>query len=124
MIHKRLVICLLLLVAGCTKSTDGWLEQSRDADVVKRRQAVRELGSRDAEAEKVVPALVVALSDENHYVRRDAAVALGRLGADACPAVPALLNALEDSEESVRKAAAASLKKIDPKAAPARSGVQ
>ncbi len=115
---RRLALLCLVLAAGCgPRSTDDWLARLKDPDVVKRREAVRELAAREGEAERVVPALTEALADENGYVRRDAAVALGKFGPEARPAVPALSAALKDRDANVRRAAAASLKKIDPQAA-------
>lgn len=112
----------LVLLAGCVSlSTDDWLRQLKEPDVVKRRQAIRELGSRTAEAASVVPALTEALHDESGYVRHDAALSLGKFGAEARTAVPALTTALKDKEQSVRKAAGMALRKIDPQAA-ARAG--
>ena len=67
---------LIVLVAGCgSPTTDDWLGQVKDPDVVKRRQAIRELGSRTSEAAKIVPALTEALRDESGYARHDAAMA-------------------------------------------------
>jgi HEAT repeat protein len=107
----------LVLLAGCgSPSTDDWLAQLKDDDVVKRRQALRELGARPADAARIVPALSDALRDDNAYVRRDAAIALGKFGPEARQAVPALTLALKDKDQSVRNAASASLKKIDPNA--------
>jgi HEAT repeat protein len=115
---------VLLLAASCgPRSTDDWLRQLKDAEVVKRRQAVRELGTRFAEAERVVPALAEALRDGNGYVRHDAATTLGKFGAGARDAVPALVVALNDKERSVRTAAAATLKQVDPTAA-AKAGLR
>jgi HEAT repeat protein len=114
----------LLLVAGCgPRSTDDWLRQLKDAEVVKRRQAVRELGARLAEAGRIVPALTDALRDESGYVRHDAATTLGKFGGEARTAVPALVGALKDRERTVRTAAAAALKKVDPTAA-AKAGIR
>ena len=116
---RRIVaLSLLLFVAGCgPRSTDAWIKQLQDPDVLKRRQAVRELGNRSGDAEQVVPALAGALSDENEYVRRDAARALATFGSEARTAVPALNAALKDEQASVRAAAAAALKQIAPPAA-------
>ena len=117
------VTSLALFAGGCARSTDDWLRQMKDADVVKRREAVRQLGSLSTEAGLVVPALVEALGDDNHYVRHDAALALGKFGPEARQAVPVLLAARKDKEPSVRKAAAESLKRIDPEAA-AKAGAK
>ena len=115
--RPRLIMIVLLSLAGCgSPSTDDWLVQLKNADVVKRRQALRELAARPAEADRIVPALCDALRDENTYVRHDAASVLAKFGPDAREAVPALTLALQDSDHSVRKAAGSALKKIDPQA--------
>ncbi|MDB5310560.1 MAG: repeat-containing protein [Gemmataceae bacterium] len=112
------VAVVLLLAAGCrAPSTEDWLRQLKDSDVVKRREAIRELGARPGEAGSVVPALTEALGDESSYVRHDAATTLGKFGPDAKEAVPALTTALKDKDHSVRVAAGAALKRIDPQAA-------
>jgi HEAT repeat protein len=122
--RRLFVTGLVLLAAGCgSLSTDDWLQRLKNPDVVKRRQAIRELGSRTAEAPKIVPALSQALRDESGYVRHDAAVSLGKFGAEAREAVPALVSALKDKEQNVRKAAGAALRKIDPPAA-AKAGLR
>jgi HEAT repeat protein len=121
---RWLLLMSLVLLAGCASpSTEEWLGQLKDPDVVKRRQAVRELAPRAAEARRVVPALAEALRDESGYVRRDAAVALGKFHTEAREAIPALVAALKDKEQVVRAAARASLKKIDPQA-PGKAGVR
>jgi HEAT repeat protein len=113
--RRLTVIGLVLLAAGCgSRSTDHWLRQLKDADVVKKRQAVRELGSRPAEGGRVVPALTETLGDADPYVRHDSATALGKFGPDARTAAPALKTALKDKDAHVRKAAEAALKKIGP----------
>jgi HEAT repeat protein len=115
--RRLLMLSLALLVAGCgSHSTDYWLKQLKDPDVVKRRQAVRELGERNSEAERVVPVLAEALRDQNEFVRHDSAVALGKFGPEARTAVPALTAALKDKDANVRRMAEAALKKIAPEA--------
>jgi HEAT repeat protein len=109
-------IGILLTAAGCqSPSTEDWLGQLHDPDVVKRRQAIRELAATGAEPERVVPALIQALRDENAYVRRDAAVAIANFGAEAREAMPALTLALNDQTRNVRVAAMSALKKIGPR---------
>ncbi len=121
--RRVMALSLAIMAVGCGHSSDDWIRQLKDADVVKRREAIRELASMSSEAGRVVLALSEALSDENSYVRHDAALALGKFGAEARPATPALLAARKDKELSVRKAAAESLKRIDPEAA-AKAGVK
>jgi HEAT repeat protein len=121
--RRLLILILALPLAGCgPRSTSDWLVRLKDPDVVKRRQAIRELGSKTGEAERVVPALVEALRDENGYVRHDAATTLGKFGEDAREAIPTLLAALKDADPSVRRAAAAALKHIDPQGAVSQRG--
>jgi len=116
-----IVVGLALLTAGCGRSTDDWLRQLRDPDVVRRRQAIRELGSKTGDAERVVAALTEALRDDSSYVRHDAATTVAKFGAAAGPAAPLLVRLLEDRELSVRKAAEAALQRIDPDAVAKRS---
>jgi len=120
------ILSLLLFVAGCggSFSTDDWLEQLKDSSVVKRRQAIRELGAQGTEDERIAPALVGALHDEDGYVRRDAAVTLAKIGPEAKSVVPALMAALKDKQRSVRKAAALTLKKIAQQRAGPHTGLR
>jgi HEAT repeat protein len=111
--RQPIAIAVLLLVSGCAPSTDDWIRQSKDADVVKKREALRALGPRIAEADRVVPALAAALADQNIYVRRDAAIALAKFGPEAREAVPALTAALNDKDQRLREMAGKALKKID-----------
>jgi HEAT repeat protein len=115
--RRRLLLSVILALAGCSASTDDWVRQLKDAEVVKRREALRELAARTAEAPRIVPPLTEALRDASPYVRRDAAVALAKLGAEARAAVPALTAAVKDRDRSVRAAAGKALKRIDPRAA-------
>jgi HEAT repeat protein len=115
------ILSMILLVAGCGScaSTDDWLQQLKDASVVKRRQAIRELGAQDRSDERITPALVEALHDEDGYVRRDAAITLAKMDPATTSVVPALKAALKDKKRGVRKAAARSLQKF---ANPSRGG--
>jgi HEAT repeat protein len=113
--RRLLLMTCFGLIAGCAgPSTEDWVRQLKDEDVVKRRQAVRELQTRAADADRIVPALTEALRDENAYVRHDAAIALGLFGAEAQGSVHALRTALKDKEANVRQAAAQALQRIDP----------
>jgi HEAT repeat protein len=114
---------LVLALTGCSTSTDHWLRQLKDSEVVKRREAIRELGTRTTEVPQVIPALVEALRDGSPYVRHDAVLALGKFGAEAREAVPALTAALRDGDRKVRTAAGKALKKIDPPAA-SKAGIR
>ena len=112
---RFILIGMVLLAAGCgSRSTDDWLQQLKDPDVLLRRQALRALEKRTEQPELVVPAIVEALRDSDGYVRRDAATVLGMFGAEAKSAAPALHTALKDKDKRVHKAAAAALKKIEP----------
>jgi HEAT repeat protein len=121
---RRLILMgVVLSMAGCAPSTDDWVRQLKDPEVVKRREAVRELGMRTAEAQRIIPPLTEALGDGSPYVRHDAALALGKLGAEARAAVSGLTAALKDRDRSVRLAAGKALKKIDPELA-SKAGIR
>ena len=116
--RQFILVGLVLMASGCSSpSTEHWLGQLSDPDVVRSREAIREFAKRTAEPERVVPALTEALRDENGYVRHDAAWAIGHFGAEAQEALPALNVALKDEARNVRIAAVSALKKIDPGAA-------
>lgn len=74
-----------------------------------RQAAANALGQFGAKAKSAVPALIIALKDENQYVRLNAASALGRIVLEAKPAIPALLAALQDEKIEVRRNAASGL---------------
>jgi HEAT repeat protein len=111
---RALLLCLGIVLAGCgrEKSTDDWVAQLREGDPVARLEAIKALGTSDAETDQAVPALTEALKDGNAFVRRDAARALGTIGAGARPAISSLTRSLKDREGSVRRAAAKALKQI------------
>jgi HEAT repeat protein len=122
--RQILVLSVVVMAVGCgPRSTGDWLQQLKEQDVVLRREAIRGLGTKTAEAEQVVPALIEALHDENGYVRHDAATTLGKFGSEAQPAVPNLVVALKDKDRNVRTAAGGALKKIDPRTA-TKAGVR
>jgi HEAT repeat protein len=117
---KRTLVsgALLLLLAGCGRTTSEWIDQLHAGDSSQRLHAVHALEERRGDTKEVVAALTTALKDEDAFVRRDAAKALGKLGPDAADAAPALAAAaLKDHNTHVRKAAADALKQIDPAAA-------
>src|SRR5438067_1603495 len=74
--------CFLLAGMGCGRSasTNELIAQARSNESADRVKAVRALGKRSADAEKVVPVLVERLQDVDAFVRRDAAHALGQIG--------------------------------------------
>jgi HEAT repeat protein len=90
------LLCLLLAVAGCGRSTAYWTEQLKSPDSPTRLHAVYALRARVKEPAAVVPALVEALMDDDTFIRRDAARALGRFGPKAQEAVPSLHHLLGD----------------------------
>ncbi len=95
----------------------------RDVDPRVRRNAAHALRSVRREAAGAIPALAVALRDEEWQVRQASARALAAVmpaaGRDAPRAVPALVEALGDPEWWVRKAAAQALSALGPLARPA-----
>jgi len=63
-----------------------------------------------------VPALIVALKDQNPIIRSAATDALRRIGAKAAAAVPALIETLDDKDWEVRRNAALALGAFGPAA--------
>jgi HEAT repeat protein len=117
---KRILLtaALLLLVAGCDRSTSDWIEQLHAQDATERLHAVHALQERRGDTPQVVAALTAALKDDDAFVRRDAARVLGKFGPDAADATPVLIAAaFRDHNAHVRKAAAAAVKQIDAAAA-------
>jgi HEAT repeat protein len=100
---------------GCGRTaTPDLIAQTRSADGAERSRAVKALGERPKDADRVVPVLVELLKDPDAFVRRDAAQALGRLGPRAEPAVAALRAASQDRNAHVRRAVADAIQKVDP----------
>jgi HEAT repeat protein len=87
------------------------LQRLRSADVFDRSHAAKALGALGAAAEPAVPALVLALRDENATVAGEALEALCRIGT---PAVRALVVALEGTDAKLRHQAAVALSRIEP----------
>jgi hypothetical protein len=108
----------LLTSFGCSpsKSTDELVADISSTQEGDRVKAVRLLQRRDGEAEKVVPALMKALSDKKNSsdVRWSAAIGLGYFGDEARDAIPTLKQAGSDPDARVREAAAVALSRIDP----------
>jgi HEAT repeat protein len=113
---RTLLVCLLVLFAGCGKkkaySVASLLDLLKDKDPKMRYYAARELGHFGAQAGEVVPALTEALKDEDKDVRMRAASSLGEIGPEARPAIPALEGALKDPDPGVRKAADQAMKTL------------
>ncbi len=80
------------------------LARLRSKDPEERAKAVEEIGTLDATALPVVPALAAALADRSAIVRAAAASTLREIGPapGLTKTVPALLRALEDGEADVR----------------------
>jgi len=109
------LVCLLMCVGcGKKKSTDDLVAELQSGQEHDRVAAVRSLPVSEADAAKVVPALVEALKDRSPEVRHGAAVKLGSFGDRARNAIPALEAALNDRDPRVREAAAVALSRIDP----------
>jgi HEAT repeat protein len=117
-VHTGLVLFVCLLAcSGCNngKSTDELiadLKSGREIDGVK---AARTLPRGKDNAEKVVPALIEALTHKSNDVRRSAALKLGEFKELAKNAIPALQKAEQgDGDARVREAAGIALSRIDP----------
>lgn len=74
-----------------------------------RMFAAEVLGEKGSEAVNAIPALAVALNDEDTGVRRVAAASLGQLAAYDNAALPALLGALDDPDRDVRESVVTAL---------------
>jgi|SRR5579871_2616065 len=109
-----LIVACLLLVGCNEKPTDELLEQLRDKDSAQRLRAVKALGEKRSDADKVVPALAQVLKDNDAFVRRYAARSLGQFGSAASSEIPALQVAARDRNHHVRQAATEALRKVAP----------
>lgn len=105
-------IVLANIGCGRSASTNELIAQARSNDSADRVKAVRALGNRVREADKVVPVLVERLQDEDAFVRRDAANALGQIGSAARSAESALVAATHDRNAHVRQAATDAVQKV------------
>jgi HEAT repeat protein len=117
-VQKDLVLLLCLLACGgCSnqKSTDDLIAELKSGKDDEAALAARILPRSKDDAEKVVPALIEALTHTANDVRRSSAIKLGVFGEQAKDAIPALLKAKEnDGDAGVREAAGNSLSRIDP----------
>jgi len=116
----------LLACGGCgkQKSTDDLIADLKSGKDDEAGVAARNLPRGKDDAEKVVPALIEALTHSANDVRRSSALKLGVFGEQAKDAIPALLKAEEnDGDARVREAAGIALSRIDPKRFPNPSKV-
>jgi HEAT repeat protein len=112
-IRSILLLCPLV-IAGCgqdQKSTPELIDDLKGGGERERVIAARSLKGED---EKVVPALIAALKDDDVDVRLSAAIKLGMLGGKAVEAIPMLQTALSDRDARVRIRAGQALTRIDP----------
>jgi HEAT repeat protein len=119
-VQTGLVLLLCLLASGgCSKqkSTDELIADLKSGKEYEGVVAARTLPQ--AEAEKVVPALIGALRHKGSDIRRSAAIKLGGFRKQAKDAIPALQKAEErDGDARVREAAGIALSRIDPERFP------
>ena len=105
----------LVALSGCaSKSTDQLLAELKSGEAAQRVQAVRLLPQRKNDADKIIPAFIASLSDQDDDVRWGAAIGLGYFGEQAKDAIPALNKAERDPDARVREAAGVALSRIDP----------
>ena len=109
----------ILVVDGCNvRSTTDLITDLKSDQEKDRINAVRTLRVENEDAEKVVPALIESLKDQQGDIRLSAAIKLGKYGELAREAIPALkVAALHDRDARVRRAAVNALAKIEPNSA-------
>lgn len=71
-----------------------------------------------------IPAVVVALGDDDPVMRLHAAMTLGSMGAEAAPSVPALVARIDDPVREVQALVVGALGEIGPAAAAARAPLE
>jgi len=116
-VPTRFILFLCVLAAaGCgkQKSTNELIADLKSSQEGDRIRAARLLPQREADAARVVPALVESLKDKQGDVRWSAAIGLGYFGEEARDAIPALQQAQSDRDARVREAADVALSRIDP----------
>jgi HEAT repeat protein len=96
------------------KTAKQWASKLTDQDWGERWWAAEALAEIGPGAKEVVPDLIKALKDPEHFVRGSAAKALGKIGPAAVEAVPALAVMLEDPSRLTRPYALVALAKIGP----------
>ncbi|MBI3466589.1 MAG: HEAT repeat domain-containing protein [Planctomycetes bacterium] len=114
-----LLLWLGIVAVGCSKeevyegkTTRDWIQALQAESPAERSAAATALGQ-IAPSRAVVPALIVALEDEQSNVRAAAAESLGKLGQNAKSAVPPLTRTqVRDQSDAVRRAAAQALTQI------------
>jgi HEAT repeat protein len=95
------------------KPASFWIHKLQDKDVQARREAVMALKTIGPEAHDAVPALLLALRDDDDSAVREGTVdALGEIGPGAKAAIPALLRAVQDRDIQFRCRAMHALGKV------------
>jgi HEAT repeat protein len=89
-----------------------WINDLEHGDDDARHQAAKALGAIGPEAKDAVPALSVALRDENDLVRLNASLALLKIAPESQAAIPALAEALHDQIPLIRMNAAMALNRM------------
>jgi putative heme-binding domain-containing protein len=95
-------------IDGGESARDAISDLVRSGDIRLRRQAIRQLGTRRAEA--ACPLLISALRDKDTSIRFQASTALGRIGDPQ--AIPALIQSLDEPELFARYAVFTALNRI------------
>lgn len=81
--------------AGGQRSLERLFEDAQSRDSRMRAKAIEELGHHHAESDKALPALIIALDDNE--VRYKAVASIGKMGTKAKPAIPSLLKSFQSN---------------------------
>ncbi|MCD6461079.1 HEAT repeat domain-containing protein [bacterium] len=102
--------CVMFVISSLTyaDNIDDALKKLKTGDEDTRKETAEYLGS--VGDERVVKALMEAMSDPSDDVREKAAKALGKVGGPEC--TPLLIRALQDDKIGVRSCAVKSLGKV------------